>query len=325
MAVKCDHFESGCLWKGTVHMLDDHTAKCQFALIPCLKKCRDSNKKVTQVLRKDMSEHLKNNCPNRPHKCPHCRMKGTYAGIIRHDTICLQKPLKCSNSSCPTTVERRYLKRHLEDECDFTTLPCKYQRIGCDVHMQRKDLGMHEREDSLHLHHALEAVVKLEKKLDDTVTCLRSTNTFTFMLTRYQWHWDNKEIFRSPSFFSNCNGYVQMNICISVNYESTATSNHMSLVLLCKDSSLPLKGSFTVILLNQLADENHHVVKSDFEATKDSPCENEVVLCKKIVKFIPHAQLALDLERKTQYLKDDTLYFQVSVQTSANKPWLKCN
>jgi hypothetical protein len=34
--------------------------------------------------------------------------------------------------------------------------------------------------------------------------------------------------------------------------------------------------------------------------------------------------LAHNLETNTKYLKDDTLYFRVSVEVDGLKPWLKC-
>ena len=39
--------------------------------------------------------------------------------------------------------------------------------------------------------------------------------------------------------------------------------------------------------------------------------------------FIPHSALAHDPVKNTQYLKDDTLYFRVSVEVAEQKPWLR--
>ena len=38
--------------------------------------------------------------------------------------------------------------------------------------------------------------------------------------------------------------------------------------------------------------------------------------------LIPHSQLGRDPVKNTQYLKDDTLYFRVSVDIPDYKPWL---
>lgn len=97
---------------------------------------------------------------------------------------------------------------------------------------------------------------------------------------------------------------------------------YISMRVIANEDSVSIKGAITISLLNQLADENHHFVESEIERDI-SERDGGVVWC--ISEFIPHSHLAIDLGRNTQYLKDDTLFFQVSVQTSDNRPWLKCN
>ncbi len=41
-------------------------------------------------------------------------------------------------------------------------------------------------------------------------------------------------------------------------------------------------------------------------------------------EYIPHSKLSRDSASNTQYLKDDTLYFRISVEVSDYKPWLEC-
>ena len=200
LAVKCDYVNRGCLWEGTVYTLREHTSVCAFTPVPCPNACWDTNNKITQVSKKDVSDHLQNHCFNRPHKCQHCGETGSYAEIARHVETCPERPLQYTTSPCPVTVGHRHLKRHLEDECDFTVVPCKYQRIGCDVKLWRKDKAAHERDDSLHLHHAIDAVIDLEKKLQDTMTSLKSKDTFTFKLTWYRRLKNSKKWFQSPPF-----------------------------------------------------------------------------------------------------------------------------
>jgi hypothetical protein len=40
-------------------------------------------------------------------------------------------------------------------------------------------------------------------------------------------------------------------------------------------------------------------------------------------QFTPHSALAHNPVQNTQYLKDDTLYFRVSVKVADHKPWLE--
>jgi hypothetical protein len=65
-------------------------------------------------------------------------------------------------------------------------------------------------------------------------------------------------------------------------------------------------GDVTITLLNQLEDNNHYTKTINLPAT--NPHDNLGY-----PGFIAHSELAHDPLKNTQYLKDDTLYFRVSV------------
>ena len=48
------------------------------------------------------------------------------------------------------------------DKCVYSEIPCKYQRLGCEVRMMRKAIPSHEDEDKLHLHMALDKVIAMD-------------------------------------------------------------------------------------------------------------------------------------------------------------------
>ena len=52
-----------CEWEGTVDTLENHVDACGFVLVRCQKKCMLGG--TGKVMRKDLKEHLKKNCPNR--------------------------------------------------------------------------------------------------------------------------------------------------------------------------------------------------------------------------------------------------------------------
>ena len=68
----------------------------------------------------------------------------------------------CPNADCTKTIQRRNAKRHLE-ECGYSEIPCKYQKIGCDIKMMRKDMQSHEYQDKLHLHMALDQITAMKE------------------------------------------------------------------------------------------------------------------------------------------------------------------
>ncbi len=79
----------------------------------------------------------------------------------------------------------------------------------------------------------------------------------------------------------------------------------------------PFIGKLTFELLNQLEDENHHSME-----LKLTP--EESINADRNNGRGYHSQLSRDWASNTQYLKDDTLYFRISVEVSYHKPWLEC-
>ena len=168
--MKCDNVEGGCGWEGTVGTLEEHLVSCGYIQVPCPNECKEDDK-VQMITRKDLNQHLKEHCVNRDYECEHCKKKATYAYITGlHDSLCEKKVLPCPNTECDDTVERAKIEEHLKDNCKYTVISCKYKSIGCDVKMKRKDMGTHEQDDKIHLHQALDIVIKLQHDLQSVTT-----------------------------------------------------------------------------------------------------------------------------------------------------------
>ena len=131
--------------------------------------------------------------------------------------------------------------------------------------------------------------------------------------------------FCSDSFYTSPGGYK---MCITVNAEGdgSGSGTHVSVYAYllegAYDASLswPFIGTVTFMLLNQLADDNHHSWMLKYE-TKDNA---KVGSNWGNVQFISHSALSHDPVKNTQYLKNDTLYFRVTVKANNHKPWLVC-
>ncbi len=110
LGVRCTSRVRGCPWTGTIGTLDTHLATCGYLLVTCPNKCEDDkNGGQTQLMRKDLEEHVKSRCLERPFECPHCGEKVTYASItVEHDKVCEKKMVACPNkeSGCQSSVER---------------------------------------------------------------------------------------------------------------------------------------------------------------------------------------------------------------------------
>ena len=80
----------------------------------------------------------------------------------------------------------------------------------------------------------------------------------------------------------------------------------------------PFVGKVTYTLLNQLEDGNHHTQIQTFDTIRNARVNSNWGR----PKFIPLSALAYDPVKNTQYLKDDKLFFRVTVEMAGHKPWL---
>ena len=317
--MKCDNADRGCDWEGTVGMYEEHKARCSFVTVPCPKKCE------RQVTKEDLEHHLKNECPNRDYQCKHCGEMDTYIKIVTiHDNLCKKKIISCSNPQCTERMEQGEMANHIRKECEYTVVPCEYERIGCSVTMTRKDILSHEQDDKVHLHHALKTIKGLKKKIDSIK--LRKGEAFTFKVSEYESKIKQDMIFFSEDFYTSAEGY-RLRVIIYPNGKGLGKNTHISAYITTGlkegeyDHKLkwPLTGSVTFELLNQLADKKHQNFTFDLDSLL--PDSNKM---RGTYYFIAHSQLPHNSTNNTQYLKDDTLYFRVSVEVANHKPWLEC-
>lgn len=300
LKVKCNDINSKCKWEGTVGILEEHVATCEFALVPCPKQCsKDSDEKV-YFTKDNLEQHLKNDCPYRDYECEHCGEKGTYTNITEvHDEKCEKKLVPCSNADCTDTIQRQAIKRHLKD-CIHTEVSCKYQKIGCNVKMKRNAISGHENdEDKLHLHMALNAIITMKAK--------------KMTMFKFERFYENS-LYLSPNIYGLCNSDYRFrdktNILIYANGLGEAKGTHVAMKInQCQFNN----GTITCEVLNQLEDDNHYVKTIELEGHLPE-----------YINLIAHCELDHDPVKNTQYLKDNTLFFRVTAEMADFKPWLKC-
>lgn len=169
-------------------------------------------------------------------------------------------------------------------------------------------------------------LVNMERTVDNMISAIVLGNGehFIFRVQEFTLKRDTGAKFTTPSFYTGRNGY-QMELDIYTNgmFAKPGVSILVSLVEGKNDKYLnwPFVGEVTVTLLNQL--ENKHHFKTVVSITSDMNIRagNANNGCSS--QLIPHSEL-VPSAKKTQYLKDNTLYFKVSVDTPRNKPWLEC-
>ena len=163
------------------------------------------------------------------------------------------------------------------------------------------------------------------KSAQDTLQSVtRTGKPLIFKLTEYQKKKDNNETAESPSFYTSPEGY---HVCLTVdangygNGKQTHVSVYAEILEGEHDKSLkwPFTGTYVFELLNQLEDKNHRTETMNIGSEKETNVGNP---CWGHDQFIPHSKLSHDPFNNTQYLKDDTLYFRLTVTPSDHKPWL---
>ncbi len=338
--MQCDIVKN-CTWQGTVGTLEEHAAKCQFTLLPCPKECKDDSDETKYFMKKDLDDHLEKYCPNRDYKCQYCGEKGTYADITQiHNAVCKEKTTSCPNSECTETIKCHRIREHVDEECPYTVTHCKYESIGCNKKTLRKDMAEHEENDKLHLHLAIDATLQMQKALLKAINATQELkrelhvmakkqhlqDTVAFKVTGYGKYKKENQKFTSPPFYSSPHGYY-LAIKVHVNGLGTGKGTHVSVFASVLEGrydaglNWPLIGDITIMLLNQLQNKNHHFMTFSLSTSDNIRVGNSWGLD----EFIPHSLLSYNPAKNTQYLKDNALYFRVSVEVDDHKPWLECN
>lgn len=234
--------------------------------------------------------------------------------------------MRCYNyvSGCIWRGSVGTLKKHAAT-CVYTLIACKHESIGCGTKLTKKDMAAHEKDNTLHLHMAINTITQMKKEDIAKKNTLKQRESRTFKLVDFQARKERNEYFTTSPVYTSQGYHMAFRVYANGSYDSEGThvSVHALIVKGKHDSQLkwPLLGSVKISLLNQLENSNHRY--KTFNLTEE---DDTTVGGNWGVDVIPHSKLELgyDPVEKTQYLKDDTLYFRVEVEVDDYKPWLEC-
>ena len=177
--------------------------------------------------------------------------------------------------------------------------------------------------------HIKEAV---QDHLDKAMITLQKPNHVVIKLTEFSKKKEVEEFWNSPGFYTHLNGF-KVRISIYPNRCLDAKGTHLSvynnLMSGENDENLvwPLRGTFTVSLLNQIRDANHRssVITIDEKHNWCKLSENSPGPGLGYSKFAALCELNIDEAKQCQYLRGDTLYFRVlsDVLLLPCEPWLR--
>ena len=319
----CLQDDSSCQWKGYLKDIDTHLQQCPYQFISCTNDCWE------YVQRKQLQYHLENDCPKRLIICRYCKAEGILTGD--HFEVCPQYPILCTNEECGQEIPRIQMKLH-KRSCPKEITCCQYKTIGCAQKMKREEQKEHnEQSMEEHLQMAMEEMLVLKEEIVELKTDELKTAYHHIQLGEFKEKKDNDEVWYSAGFYTSPGGYK---MCLRIdtngdkNYKGTHLSCFVCLMSGKYDNILewPFQGEVTIELLNQLEDGNHHKLVVHFNDSTPQTCKYKLVGKRYgkgwgYLQYISHSQLGYNLYN--QYLKDDTLYFRVSVKvTSKTKPWL---
>ncbi|XP_077995740.1 TNF receptor-associated factor 4-like [Glandiceps talaboti] len=119
MTVRCNYHRDGCQWFDELQNLQDHLENCLYDRIPCTSNCS------AKIPRKQLKNHLANDCPKRKVVCDSCGMDFSAAMVDGHKRVCSYEKMSCINN-CGAKLQRRYMSNHNLNECPKRSIPCKY-------------------------------------------------------------------------------------------------------------------------------------------------------------------------------------------------------
>ena len=326
LKVQCSNVENGCSWEGTLETLEKHIENCEFEYVVCPNSCcaeeSEEENDDAHFLRKDLNEHLLKKCPERQYKCLDCGTEDAYSVITGpHEDTCEKKIIVCPTENCGLILERGQVSLHLDETCRFKEVCCKYEDVGCEVKLMRKDIVPHEEDIKFHFPIAmgkiseLNEIVSIKSQLEKSAFSCPECRV-TFKLVNYSSKVSRRFQFK-PFYTSSC-GYK---MCLFSNGSSEGyLSFYLKILKGPYDSRLewPLEATFVVELLNQRNDDNHHCNSVTFDG-KSGHCQagGGGYGYQQYIKLSDLKEVG-----DTQYLKDDAVYFRVTSCVRSYKPWL---
>eukprot|EP00731_Ephydatia_muelleri_P006724 Em0003g972a len=311
LRVKCSNSCAGCMWVNEWAALGDHIKTCAYESASCT-DC------LQIVLRGSLSTHMLSVCAMRQHTCPHCKQEGTHEHITgQHLVECTDVMIRCPRSGCEVTVKRRDMESHIA-KCPKVQIACPYTKVGCTFACPREHMPIHVKES-------------IQDHLDKAMMALQQPHRVIIRLPEFSKKKNVDEVWKSPGFYTHLNGFK---ICITVypNGCLDAKGTHLSVFINLmsgeNDDNLvwPLRATFTMTLLNQIRDANHHSYGITIDE-KQNWCKVSVNSSGPglgYTKFVALSELNLDEAKQCQYLRGDTLYFRVEsdVLLLPCEPWL---
>lgn len=226
--VYCSRKNLGCEWTGEIRELGRHSSeesgpgeRCGFAKVSCRFNCGLS------LLRRDMAGHERDHCFKRPFTCLYCSHEGTYETVTeKHWPKCQKYPLLCPNRCSDGSIERRRLKRHLNQDCPEEEIKCEFSHAGCQARMKRCRLS-HHMDESVQQH--LRSLAQYTLQLHTHASAYLA-HSWEITFSSFRWHRNSNREWYSPPFYTSVGGY-KMCLGVDANGFKPNRSTHLGVAL----------------------------------------------------------------------------------------------
>ena len=225
--------------------------------------------------------------------CQYCNnYTSTYEDVINnHWPVCGYYILQCPNG-CGILSRRQDLKKHVDNDCPLTIVPCQYNYAGCDVLLQRREMPAHIAEKAM-VHLSMMSAYQrakeeeIEVKLAQlSIACAGMQHDITglrrmdqvdirlklppvgYILDKYTQRKLNNDKWYSPQFYSHNCGY-SLFLYVYPNGNGLSRGRHISVYLHVMqggfDDNLewPLRAHVTVQLVDQRNASQHNQCNED--------------------------------------------------------------
>ena len=188
LEIRCTNQGLGCQWVGELSTLQTHLDSdkgCGDVEVQCSNECGEKMK------RKELKEHLEQQCLLRKIQCQYCHYEDIYQTMTsKHYDECPHYPLPCPNKCGTTGIRRADMDNH-RSRCELEPVECRYHKVGCMESLVRKEFQLHI--DEYKDQHLLmldtrfdlkkRELDECQRKLDESQTKLHNTS-LKFLETR---------------------------------------------------------------------------------------------------------------------------------------------
>ena len=335
--VYCSNQHRGCKWSGELSQLEQHLSLCDYVMSPCSYGCG------LLLTDHELSSHGLV-CPKGPFMPKDSSMQHfqqNYEDIIkRMETLTkevasvkkenkgLKQQLKQQEEFVQTIIEEIQLQleqgRGRQDKMTREQIILQNQldelsRIIQSYQMKLPQLGKLEKLDDVTQHHH-NVITKLESRVNHMITSSSLTPPIRLDMPDFYRHKNEGTWWQSKPFYSHQNGY-KFRLEVKASGNGAGAGTHLSVYVHVMQGefddvlSWPLLADVHFRLLNQFSNDKHFNSKVSF--TKENEASMRVLNGRKAgtgrgySQFIPLSALSADPAKNTQYLKNDSLRFEV--------------